>query len=344
MSKLKTAARVLNIIPQGLSRSVRKIQRGEYLTVLCYHRILDADGDFPYDSDLISASTGQFRDQLRYISKRYNVLNFRQLAEQMEETGRFPSNGLIITFDDGYYDNYKVAWPILKEFGMTATFFTAAGYIGKNRLFWWDRLAWIIKKAAGGRIELPGDDGVSFDLADYPDRQKAAGILIRKAKFLPEERKEALIARLSSELDVQIDEDQHSNTMTWDQLRELDNGGIEIGAHSIGHPIFSNIDDGRLEEEVAGSKRLIESELGTKIVTFGSPGRGVLTSDEKVRFEELLKRLIRDSGYSFSTMYKWGLVHSDEFDPFAIERLGIETHDNMSTFRAKLAFPEIIKY
>lgn len=344
MSRMHAAAAVLSTIPVGISRFARKAQRGEFLTVLCYHRVLDIDEGFPYDSDLVSASTDQFRSQLRHISRHYGVINFKQLKERLDETGKLPGNSLVITFDDGYRDNYEVAWPILREFGMTATFFVATGFMGGNRLFWWDRLAWIVKKAVEGRLEIPGEDGLTIDLADFPDRQEAVRKVVKGAKFLPEREKEELITRLSSQLGVDPDAQAHSNMMDWDQLREMDASGMEIGAHSVGHPIFSNIDEDRLRSEVAGPMEKIRSELGTDVVTFGSPGRGILSREEKTRFEKTLRRIVIESGYSFSTMYRWGLVHSDEFDPYAIERLGIETHDTERSFRAKLAFPEIVKY
>jgi peptidoglycan/xylan/chitin deacetylase (PgdA/CDA1 family) len=133
-------------------------------------------------------------------------------------------------------------------------------------------------------------------------------------------------------------------TMTWEQLKEMSRNGIEIGAHSVNHPIFSNIDESRLKNEVARAKEMIEEAIEQDVITFGAPGRGILSIDDRRNFESLLRKIVIESGYSFSTLYKRGLVYDDEFDRYGIARLGIESYDTKSLFKAKLSFPELITY
>jgi hypothetical protein len=80
------------------------------------------------------------------------------------------------------------------------------------------------------------------------------------------------------------------------------------------------------------------------VISFGAPGRGRIAAEEKARFEKTLRGLVTASGYSFSTMYQWGLVYEKEFDPFAIRRIGIERYDSPPVFRAKLSYPELMPY
>jgi hypothetical protein len=80
------------------------------------------------------------------------------------------------------------------------------------------------------------------------------------------------------------------------------------------------------------------------VISFGAPGRGRIAAEEKARFEKTLRGLVAASGYSFSTMYRSGLVYEREFDPLAISRLGIERYDSPPVFRAKLSFPELMPY
>jgi peptidoglycan/xylan/chitin deacetylase (PgdA/CDA1 family) len=344
MTKRHALGHVLAAIPPGVARRVRLAHRGAYLTVLCYHRILERPPDFPFDDELVSASPSQFENELRFIERHWRVINFRMLREHVDRDGRFPDRSLIITFDDGYIDNYEVAYPLLRKHGLTAVMFVAAGYAGEHRLFWWDKLAYIAKTAKRRSVSIDQPLCLDIDLDSFPDAQGAARHLIGTAKTLPESDKELFIRRLAAAFAVEIDERQFAMTMRWDQLREMDAHGIEIGAHSISHPIFSNIDPGLLEREVSQSKALIEKELGREVITFGSPGRGRIPVEAKERFEKTLRGIIASSGYSFSTMYQWGLVYERDFDPFAIRRIGIERYDSPPVFRAKLSYPELMTY
>ncbi|NIM19917.1 MAG: polysaccharide deacetylase family protein [Candidatus Latescibacteria bacterium] len=344
MKKRHLLGGLLNVIPFGLNRQFRKMRFGEYLTVLCYHRILDRPANFPYDDDLVSASADQFAGQLDFISKHYNVINFKDLRLRLDGEGALPGNSLIITFDDGYIDNYEIAWPLLKMRGLTATMFVTTGFIGRSRMFWWDEIAYIIKTTRADHLELENPVQVSLALGSRESRQEPARILIKKAKLLTDDAKETLIDELSEKLNVAIDESEHRLTMTWEQLRELDESGIEIGAHSVNHPIFSNIEEERLRTEIAHSKEMIENELGGEIITFGAPGRGILSPQERARFEKLLRKIVTECGYRFSTQYRWGLVYARDFDAYRIGRLGIESYDTKTSFKAKLSYPEIISY
>lgn len=344
MRKRHLAGKIVGFVPFAVNRQMRRLHRGEYLTVLCYHRVMDKPEGYPFDDDLISASVDQFTHQMEYVSKHYNVINFRDLAAHLDSPGGFPRNSLIVTFDDGYVDNYEVAWPILKRFGLTATMFVTTGFIGENRVFWWDRIAYLVKSARAGTYEIPAPASVVLGLGEKAERQEAAGYMIKVAKGLADDAKEEMIQELSKTLDVWVDEQKHDVMMDWDQVRELDRGGIEIGAHSVNHPLFSNVDEERLTSEVNGSKERIESELGNQVVTFGAPGRGILTPEKQREFEKMLRRIVTESGYKFSTQYRWGLVYERDFDPLAIERLGIETYDDDSIFKTKLSFPEIVNY
>ena len=95
---------------------------------------------------------------------------------------------------------------------------------------------------------------------------------------------------------------------------------------------------------MSSAKEMIEEKTGREVITFGSPGRGVLTPEQRTGFDERLEGIVRGSGYSFSTMYAWGLAYEDGFDPYRVPRVNIESHDSARIFAAKLAFPEVINY
>lgn len=342
MMKRQVLGKAVGVLPMSLGRQMRRMHRGEYLTVLCYHRIMDRPDDFPFDDDLVSASAADFDRQMAWVAEHYNVIDFRDLAGHLDREGRFPPRALIVTFDDGYYDNHSVAWPILYKHGLKAVMFVTSGFIGTDRIFWWDRIAWLVKTASPGSYEIPAPAAARIDIGD--GRQETAAMLIKHAKRLPDAGKEKMIDVLAEALGAGGSSPPSAQAMTWDQVRELDSAGIEIGAHSVNHPIFSNVDEERIRYEVTESKKMIENEIGRQVISFGAPGRGIIEPAERSRFESVLREIVSAAGYRFSTQYRWGLVYENEFDPYGIERLGIETHDDLAVFRAKLSWPEIVNY
>jgi len=344
MTKRHLLGYILSALPHGAPSAVRRTLKGRFLTVLAYHRVMDKPEDFPFDDDLISADTRGFRYQMEFVARHFEVINFKQLSVYMDKKGELPERALIITFDDGYIDNYETAYPILAGLGLTAVMFVTAGYIGTDKLFWWDRIAYIVKNAVNTDISLDEPVRIRVSIESFPTRQDAARLLIKEAKKLPDERKEELIKRLSDAAGVEMGSLSYRNTMSWEQVKELAENGFEIGSHSVNHPIFSNVSAEQISYEVKESKAIIESRTGTDVMTFGAPGRGIIPADEKAVFERVLEQNVVEAGYRFSTQYRWGLVYEREFNPLRISRLGIEMHDTPGLFRAKLAFPGILRY
>jgi len=122
------------------------------LLVLAYHRICEIEG-FMWDDDLISASPGEFERQIRYVADRFTPITFEELARILSGRSPIPPRPAIVTFDDGYMDNYLQAFPILKRYGVPATFFIPVGFIGTRRETPWDLKAF---KRKSGRQPKEG--------------------------------------------------------------------------------------------------------------------------------------------------------------------------------------------
>src|SRR5689334_19829252 len=110
------------------------------LRILAYHRVLDSDdlARFKFDLAVVSASSAQFREQLAWIGKRFHPVTFREVVAALDGGPPLPADAMLITFDDGYDDNYRVAFPILRELGMSATFFISTGHTDTGRPYAYD--------------------------------------------------------------------------------------------------------------------------------------------------------------------------------------------------------------
>jgi peptidoglycan/xylan/chitin deacetylase (PgdA/CDA1 family) len=97
------------------------------VVVLCYHRIGLAD--------VLTKPPADFRRELAYLKRNFECIGFGELCARLRDGRPFRKRAAVITFDDGYRDNYLLAVPALREFGLTATFFVSTGFIGTTRVF-----------------------------------------------------------------------------------------------------------------------------------------------------------------------------------------------------------------
>src|SRR5205823_4216437 len=118
-----------------------------------YHRIEGALHS-RFDDGVIDARPEVFDRQMALVKRHLNVVGIDELCE-FAGGGALPTNPVCVTFDDGYRDNYEQALPILKRQGIKAIFFVAVNPIVERRLFWWDRVAYLIKSSAKQELDLP---------------------------------------------------------------------------------------------------------------------------------------------------------------------------------------------
>lgn len=320
--------RVLQFCDSALSRQVR---------VLAYHRVLPrlSEEVFEFDVELISAWQEEFDWQMRYLARNFEPITCRQLAALMDSGDRVPSGAVIVTFDDGYQDNHRVAMPILKSHRVPAVIFVATGYVGTGAVFWYDRLANAMLKTSRLelRVDWPGTEVVRWEGA-VRDRRRALRGLLAGLKASSQESRIVQLSRWLDELGVSGPEIAETTQapMTWDELREIDAAGIEIGAHSVTHPVLSRIEDlDELNHEIAGSKQAIEREIGRPVISMAYPVGG------PTAYNAMVIDQVRKAGYRFAFTYMAGRNRVSAMDPMQLRRLAVERYTSRDRFRAMLA-------
>lgn len=134
MSKQELLAKFIDkLIPDVFFKYIGQLFRSNNkLIVLAYHRIMEFDENFPFDIELISARPQQFEKQIKHISKYYSPITIEELCECHRTKSKIPDRSVLITFDDGFYDNYEYAFPVLKKYNVPATIFVSTDYIDSN--------------------------------------------------------------------------------------------------------------------------------------------------------------------------------------------------------------------
>lgn len=222
--------------------------------VLYYHRVDKSAHRSNVHPDAFGA-------QMQYLADmHYQVIHLAKLYQYLEDRSTIPNRTIVLTFDDGFEDNYTTAFPVLRSFGFPAIIFLTAGFIGRD--------------------------------------------------ILP----------------VQSDAPMAGRPLSWKQILEMSQKGIDFGAHTLTHPRLSTLSPGDLEEEVIRSKLLIEDKLNRAIEFFCYP-----KGDLNLR----VKAVVKDAGFRGACGVHPGYVslRSDHFD---LPRTYIGCDDSLSDFRKKL--------
>ncbi|MFP4063330.1 MAG: polysaccharide deacetylase family protein [Halochromatium sp.] len=275
------------------------------LSILIYHRVLaQLDTLLPAEPD---AET--FRWQLRVLTSLFNVLPLSEAVERLAQ-GTLPARAACITFDDGYADNATVALPILKELGLSATFFIATGYLDGGMMFN-DRVLETLRRLPAGPIEWPEVGLEHRHIEDDQDRKQLAAELIQGLKHLdPAERTaraQAIAERSPTPLPADL-------MMTSAQVKALAAAGMTIGGHTQTHPILARTPDAQARAEIAGGRETLEALLGEPVRLFaypnGKPGQD---------YDHRHVAMVRDSGFAASVSTAWG-VSTSSSDPYQLAR------------------------
>lgn len=241
------------------------------LSIVIFHRVLaQPDPLFPDEVDRV-----RFDTLCRWLAAWFNVLPLDRAVEALDE-GRLPPRALSITFDDGYADNHDLAMPILQSHGLVATFFIATGYLDGGRM-WNDTVIETLRRCRADTLDLTdlGLEGVTrLDLSGLEARRRALHAVLGAAKYLAPPARQAAVDEMARRAGVELPSDL---MMRSQQVRVMRNAGMQIGAHTLGHPILARVDDETARAEIGGSKARLESLLDQPVTLFaypnGRPGR-----------------------------------------------------------------------
>ena len=312
--------------------------RRQELRILTYHRVFNVadETNFPFDPALISASTTDFRDQIEYVAKNFSPIACADVLSALDGKTSLPRRAIVVTFDDGYTDTFVHAYPILRSLGVPATVFLSTGYVSNQKVFWFDRVSNILFHAAPGKLQLPGL-AHQITLSDISSRRQAAENVLAYLKELPDPLRREKIEWLAATLKIlpHPDDAELSGTLTWAQVREMSNNGIEFGSHAISHPILTKLDDAALEFELVESRACIERQLGKIANVIAYPEGGPDAFDDRVI------SAVKRAGYQLALTYIPGPNYLDHVNRFAMPRLQVERNTTPAWFRAMIELPSV---
>jgi peptidoglycan/xylan/chitin deacetylase (PgdA/CDA1 family) len=233
-----------------------------FLTILVFHRVHHRpDPLFP-----LEMHAGPFSERLDWIGEWFNVMDLEQAVTALA-AGTLPARALAITFDDGYADNFTVAWPLLRQAGLPATFFVVPGYLD-GRCMWNDIVIESVRGARGSMLDLSEMGLGRHDISSIDARRRSIAALLSELKYRAFEDRSQCAQEIASAAMIEI---PRNLMMTSAQVRDLAVAGMGVGAHTKFHPILARIDDRTARAEISSGREMLESIIGRRVTLFAYP-------------------------------------------------------------------------
>jgi peptidoglycan/xylan/chitin deacetylase (PgdA/CDA1 family) len=311
----------------GLDRLARLSWRG--LLVLNYHRIgVAGERD---DPDLFSATPEGLDQQVGLLADRFEIVP----AGAVDVDDGRPARRIALTFDDGYSDQVQAA-DVLRRHGVVGSFFVCTGFVDRPHHAWWDEIAWLT--SASPARDLPPSrwlpTGLSAGTLASGRRRAVNAAYKEHAGDAGEEFLDWLAAhtgRPRLPVDEAVDQ-----WMTWDDVRGLRDAGMEVGGHTVTHPVLATVHGDRQREEISGSLRRLTEELGTPVDTFAYP------VGSQASFDARTTAILHELGVRRAFSFCGGINRRRRSHHFDIRRAGVFSPQTPTVVRAMAALPAVL--
>jgi peptidoglycan/xylan/chitin deacetylase (PgdA/CDA1 family) len=318
----------------GALAALELASRERSLFVLNYHRLGTIAGN-PLDDATFSATAAELRQQMTHLKRWFVTPSVSEILDSLAR-GRFDDPTALVTFDDGYRDNYDVGFPVLRSLGVPACFFVVSGYLDAPSLPWWDHIAYSVKHTAAAVVTIDYPEPLKFDLRATPPSRVTYAILraYKRARPLDNRR---FFDGLAAATGVDVDGPALSRELfvSWDAAREMRDAGMTIGSHTVTHPILASLPEADQHRELVESRERIGEVLGAAPDVLAYPVGG------PTAFTEATKRLARDAGYRAAFSYIGRRNVPGRIDQFAIGRSAVEHDQSHAQFRLNAALKTI---
>jgi peptidoglycan/xylan/chitin deacetylase (PgdA/CDA1 family) len=295
----------------ALARLARQRVRG---LVLRYHAITPDDAEVDYAAPDVCLPLDAFALQMAFVRRAYSVVSLDELAAALAAGRALPPRALAITFDDGYADNHRLALPVLRRLGLTATVYVSTGPLDGGPPLWMAAVRALVKRAAGDVLPVPGREPITLGAR----REEAIRAFTRTLVPLPAAERARTIAAVASAACVDVGAALAGTMLDWTQARELAQAGWTIGAHTVSHPNVALAPPAEAESEIAGSRDAITAALGAPPRHFAYPNTG----GQHRYFDPDVARLVARLGFRSATTSRAGALRPGA-DVFQLPRIGV---------------------
>ena len=224
-----------------------------------------------------------FRQQIAFMKENFTVVTMEQVIDAVERKCALPENALLLTFDDGYIDNYTYAFPILEEFGVQGSFFIPGKTFTTHQLLDVNKVHYILASAdifelaedlkremnyyRGGEFDYAPTDELfqQYAVANRFDNKETIFVKRMLQTVLPERARNIISSKLLEKY-VGIAEEQlaYELYMTEDQIRTMKRHGMFIGVHGYDHYWLGNLSQEQMKQDISKGLEVLDEFIDRK--------------------------------------------------------------------------------
>lgn len=267
------------------------------LLVLTYHRVGDLETD-PWDPGIISASGEEFNDQVAYLKKNFSLVTIDEALAFVDGTERdkTPRCRVLITFDDGYLDNYQIAFPVLRAHDAQGVFFLCSNLVGSGYVPWWDHIAYLVKSGKKKRFTLRYPFPLDVDV-EANGLRDSLRMILNNYKSHENTDPDRFLRELQQTVEGKDLPADTRRFLDWNEAREMLDGGMAIGAHTHTHPMLSKLDADEQRKELTQSRTILREKLGISADAFAYP------FGSRTAFTEQTQKIVEEAGFRAAFSY-----------------------------------------
>lgn len=262
-----------------------------------------------------------FSKQLEIISRKYRPTRLSDVVGRLQAREPLTARSVVVTVDDGYRDFFDLAVPLLERYEVPATVYVVPQFVSQQIWLWFDALHWLSAYAPAGQYQIEiGEDVEVVTLVSPSERHLLWLRLADRGLECDPDQQSTMIRNLERDLGLSLPRcptDDYA-FMTWDNIRSLDRGLIEVGAHTESHALLSKCTEERQRAEVLSCKSTIEHETGCNVESFCYP------NGQSADFTDQTVDIVRACGFTNAVTAMGGLVGRYS-DPFRLNRLSVSS-------------------
>jgi peptidoglycan/xylan/chitin deacetylase (PgdA/CDA1 family) len=312
------------------------------LTVMLFHRVTTPDAIGEMDPGTIDATPVEFDAQMAYLRRNFHPVSVEEVLAAHRGGPPLPPHSVLVTFDDGFRDNYEQAFPILQRHDVRALFFVTTEMLTARTLFWWERVYITIQRSRARRLALSYPLVETLPLSTRAEKAAAVDRCNRIIKAYEHLDLARFLDGVAAAAGVPWDREEERRIadgalMTWEHVKAMRAAGMGIGSHSHSHRVLQTLSPEVLRADLTDSRAALEQRLGESVTTIAYPvGKSIAASPA-------VRAAVVEAGYELGFTTRSGLnpLASCQ-DPLDLHRVCAERGTPASLARMRLALPFLV--
>ena len=299
-------------------RNISNLLKKQYGAVIVnFHQLFKDNESFIQKGPSVHTHVDVFEEMIENLTLRFKPISLDYLVSTLQDEKPLEEDSLVITFDDGYLNNYQYAMPILKKYDIRATLFIATGFINTNKMLPMDRIDYALRNTRKKHYLSNLLDNKNYSIEDREDKARVNILLGNKIKGVFSKDLNAIFDQLYNELGVVEESNTNRLMLNWKEVNEMISNNIDIGSHAVSHVCLTRIPDNQAIAELEESRKTIFSNTSYTANHFAFP------NGMKEDFNDELRNAAKLIGYNSVCSVERGINYPGMTSPFELKRIGM---------------------